>query len=301
MDRVAFVLSLTVAGGLHAALLGSWSVAPEVPSGAVGTEIRAHAGSSAVAALVAEWERAPEAVQEVAALEESLAVPEPVDMPGARDGRLGQGAPDRLTSLEAPDAAPEAEAAAPTRDAAPAQAARPTAPTNADARPEAVPAMMPVATPEAPPAEVSRPPEAAALLVTTRPPARPDRRTASAARPQKNIPARAQAETQSAASASAARAAQAAWARAIHQRIARHQTYPRRARGEGDVRLTITVLKDGRVTDVRVASSSGVAAFDKAAVTAVKRAAPFPAAPEELTEAYYAVSQRLLFRKRASP
>ncbi|MEK6217496.1 MAG: TonB family protein, partial [Boseongicola sp.] len=91
------------------------------------------------------------------------------------------------------------------------------------------------------------------------------------------------------------KAAQAAWAAAIQKRIARHQRFPKGSRGTGRVRLTMRIRSDGRMTDVRVAKSSGDTAFDRAAVAAAKKAAPFPVAPIGLSEPWYQVGQWVSF------
>ncbi|MGI9389296.1 MAG: energy transducer TonB family protein [Boseongicola sp.] len=96
-------------------------------------------------------------------------------------------------------------------------------------------------------------------------------------------------------SQSATKEAQAAWAAAIQRRIARHQRFPKRARGTGRVRLTMIIHSGGQMTDVRVAKSSGDKDFDRAAVAAAKKAAPFPAAPKVLNEPWYRVGQWVSF------
>ncbi len=91
------------------------------------------------------------------------------------------------------------------------------------------------------------------------------------------------------------KAVQAAWAAAIQKRIARHQRFPKASRGTGRVRLTMQIRSDGRMTNVRIAESSGDAAFDQAAIAAAKKAAPFPAAPKGLSEPWYQVGQWVSF------
>ncbi len=98
-------------------------------------------------------------------------------------------------------------------------------------------------------------------------------------------------------SPNALKAAQGAWAAAIQRRIARHQRFPKDARGSGRVRLTMIIRSDGQMTKVRVAKSSGDAAFDRAAVRAAQTAAPFPAAPKSLSEPWYNVGQWVSFNR----
>ena len=98
-------------------------------------------------------------------------------------------------------------------------------------------------------------------------------------------------------SPAARRAAETAWAGQIQRRIARQQTYPRGARGQGRVRLQMDILADGRLSAVRIDRSSGVAAFDKAALRAARAAAPFPAAPSGLKRDRYAFAQWVNFSR----
>jgi protein TonB len=65
----------------------------------------------------------------------------------------------------------------------------------------------------------------------------------------------------------------------VRERIARALVYPeqaRRMRWQGRVFLAFVLAADGTVLELRVASSSGVACLDEAALQAVERAAPFP-------------------------
>lgn len=73
--------------------------------------------------------------------------------------------------------------------------------------------------------------------------------------------------------------------RTVKSHIARFQYYPERAQRErihGQVGLVLTLRRDGTVTNVLVASSSGVASLDAAAVDTVRRAQPLPSIPAEL-------------------
>ncbi|MGJ5178557.1 energy transducer TonB [Bradyrhizobium oligotrophicum] len=73
--------------------------------------------------------------------------------------------------------------------------------------------------------------------------------------------------------------------RTVKSHIARFQYYPERAEREriqGTVGLVLTLQRNGAVTNVRVALSSGFALLDAAAVDMVKRAQPLPSIPVEL-------------------
>lgn len=94
------------------------------------------------------------------------------------------------------------------------------------------------------------------------------------------------------------RAAANAWAATIQQRIARHHSYPGGTRAEGRVRVAMVILSDGRLDRVSVAKSSGTRALDAAALEAVKRAAPFPPAPDELDDKWFNVGQWIAFERR---
>lgn len=53
--------------------------------------------------------------------------------------------------------------------------------------------------------------------------------------------------------------------------------------GRGIVHLSFTILRDGSVTSAKVARSSGHAALDEAALALVRKAAPMPGVPGEIT------------------
>ena len=88
-------------------------------------------------------------------------------------------------------------------------------------------------------------------------------------------------------------AAQAEWASAIQSRIARQQAFD----------VFIEVAHDDAeqaacFSPAALAASSGEAALDRAALQAVRRAAPFPPAPKVLTDDWFAVSQWITFERR---
>lgn len=89
---------------------------------------------------------------------------------------------------------------------------------------------------------------------------------------------------------------QSVWAGAIGARIARAQRHPGRGHGSGRVRLSLVVARDGRLAEVAVATSSGSAALDRAALDAVRRAAPFPSAPKGLPDQWMRFGQWVAFR-----
>ena len=73
----------------------------------------------------------------------------------------------------------------------------------------------------------------------------------------------------------------AQWGSAVHRAIARRKAYPHGTRASGTARIRLTLTGAGQLTALGVASSSGDAALDRAALDAV-RAARYPAAPKAL-------------------
>jgi protein TonB len=75
--------------------------------------------------------------------------------------------------------------------------------------------------------------------------------------------------------------------RALLVHIARYRQNPGGARlGRVSVQLVFSMLRDGTVTDVRIASSSGNAILDDAAVRTIRLAQPMPKIPAELPEPF---------------
>ena len=75
--------------------------------------------------------------------------------------------------------------------------------------------------------------------------------------------------------------------RALLSHIARYRRYPegaRRDQARGTVQLVFSMLRDGTVTEVRVASSSGYGLLDVAAIETIRKAQPMPRIPAELPE-----------------
>jgi protein TonB len=136
------------------------------------------------------------------------------------------------------------------------------------------------------------PPGPSALAPDTAP--RPDPRPAAPARPSPAQPEQAAAghDTGTTAGPDAAPASQGAnadatrqlmaqWGSGVHRAIARRKAYPHGTRASGTARIRLTLTGDGQLAALGVASSSGDAALDRAALDAV-RAARYPAAPKAL-------------------
>ncbi len=91
-------------------------------------------------------------------------------------------------------------------------------------------------------------------------------------------------------------ALQAQWGAQIQRRVRRKLIYPRGVSGTGSVRVSLTVERSGKLANLRLIRSSGVAEFDKAALGAVRRARRFAKAPSDLKAASYTFSLSLSFR-----
>ncbi|MCF6433342.1 TonB family protein [Leisingera sp. MMG026] len=72
------------------------------------------------------------------------------------------------------------------------------------------------------------------------------------------------------------------WGAKIRARVERRKRYPAGTSGKGQVVVRLTVSRSGQLLSHRIARSSGVAAFDQAALQAVARAGKFPSAPKKL-------------------
>jgi len=98
------------------------------------------------------------------------------------------------------------------------------------------------------------------------------------------------------ASTTARQSAYAAWGAEVRAALERRQRSPVGG-GEGAVTLLLEVARNGALQSAKVAESSGFAALDQAALSAARAAAPFTAAPPELTDAAYALRLTLRFTR----
>ena len=90
-------------------------------------------------------------------------------------------------------------------------------------------------------------------------------------------------------------AALSQWGGAIRNSIERGKRYPRGTRASGVVRLSIRVGTNGALAGVAIAGSSGDAALDRAALTAVQRAR-LPAAPNGVATGSQTFTLPMTFR-----
>ena len=80
--------------------------------------------------------------------------------------------------------------------------------------------------------------------------------------------------------------ATASWQQSLMARFASLQRYPPKAHGaQGVVSLAFTIDRHGNVTSSRIVKSSGSALLDAEALDLIKRAAPLPAPPPQVSDA----------------
>ncbi|MFN4156415.1 MAG: TonB family protein [Paracoccaceae bacterium] len=290
--RVQAACALALAIGLH---LGAFAFRP-APAGAVSSGsggealVSLQAADASLAELVADWDRPPQAV------------------------------PDPAPALAQPGAsAPPPRLAAPA-DTTPALSSLPplALPRIADTAfvadvtlPEPLPEVAELTQPEPEPGPKPRPkarPDPA--------PEKPEVTTQQPKKPRASTPSSGQAAQKSAGAGGGAQAgqsgqAQAAtlsaarvkdlkntWGASIRSRVERRKRYPAAARGaSGTVTVRLTVTRAGALTGAAVASSSGSPALDEAALSAVRSAGPFPAAPNGLTEASHSFTLPMKFAR----
>ncbi|WP_108482044.1 TonB family protein [Oceaniglobus ichthyenteri] len=251
---VEFTAFLAIAAAVHVGLVQEPGVGGAQSAGAQGNDaVTLAASPPSVSDMVAQWDRPVQAVQQIAQPE-----------------------------MRAP-AFPAAQPRAPVVQSAPTP--RQIAPMIAPPDTMDMPTLdTTVPAPPTPVVETSpRPPKRPAPSVKTRKtPVKPapsaPRQTAAGAgrKAASGTKGTASAPTQKQA---ANPALMAQWGGRIRSAIERRKRYPAGVRGGGKVTLAVAVSTSGGLSSVGVRRSSGNAALDQAAVSAVRRAR-FPAAPK---------------------
>jgi protein TonB len=247
--------------------------------------VTVEAADAALTALVADWDSGPDAAVEVSTPVAPSAPETAPALPMPADAAIEAVAP----ALPAPDlsaAAPRLDTAAPPQPETPTDALAATA--LAAALPDTRP--TPRQSPEAAPQPSPQPERAAATA-----PAAQHRAAGSG---DGTTAGRSATGTGQSLSPERQAALVGEWSSAIQSRIARHQRYPSGNHGEGKVKVQMVIYRSGQLGDVTLAASSGRPALDAAALDAVRQAAPFPPAPNGLTEDWYRVAQWMSFRRR---
>ena len=199
----------------------------------------------------------------VEAIEVVLVAAEPAPAPMDEPMPLAQPQPDPPPAPQ-PVAVPE-DAAPPVPPDAPDLAEVAAPETLPDlALPEVMAETAPIVTPR-PRAKPAPKPEAKPAPKPAAKPAKPEAK--SEVKPAAAAPA---------ATASAGGGSRDSWMADARRKIERRKRYPSAARGAtGTVTLAVSVAASGALSGVSVAGSSGNAALDEAAASAVRRAAPF--------------------------
>jgi len=86
----------------------------------------------------------------------------------------------------------------------------------------------------------------------------------------------------------------------VASKLRRAKRYPREARRknlEGTARVAFTITRSGAVSGIRLARSSGHALLDRAALEMVRRAAPMPKFPSEITVARMSLQVPVRFNR----
>lgn len=191
----------------------------------------------------------------------------------------------------------QAEIAAPTRIAP--RLITPEAPADPDVATVAPPpprsTALATATSPRPPQRPVEPPRAASPTQRSAPPSAPQPARVAAGSGSGATQGAGATATQAPATLSAAQqqSLMAQWGGQIMARIERARP---RVRASGQVVLALQVSRGGQLAGLSVARSSGDPVLDEAAMTAVRRAGTFPAAPAGLTEASYGFSLPIRFR-----
>ncbi len=290
---------LGIAAGLH---MGLWVVAPgsdgAPPSGDAGQSAMTLApATSGVAELARQWQTPPEALTDMLPSTPPIAItPAALPAPAPAQATPTVVAPDRPSLPEAANP-PATEETPPVAPRSPS--------TTALLQPEvpkAVPRPDPTNAPQARPKPPAKPdliqPEAATPPKADTRPSKPQPKARAQGKPN-NVPASNGSEgAQSAAAAQSAQATalQAQWGARIQRKVRRNVFYPGGAAGSGTARVALTVDRSGRLQSLQLIGSSGVAAFDEAAMRAVQRAGRFPRAPSGLNAPSYRFTMGLKFQ-----
>ncbi|WP_386679149.1 energy transducer TonB [Loktanella sp. R86503] len=277
--------------GLHVGALAAFQPPPEGGSAASGAGgdalVSLEATSGAVAALVSDWDRPPVALVEP-----------PPDLPQMTEPQPSQPMPSVARVPSAPPSMSSPALQPPAQDN-PALPAPPQTP------------------PPEPELEVAEVVPTYAPQMTARPIERPARQSPAPrqapaqSNPAPSSPAQRAAGQGGGANAGAAQAGQAAsqtaaarqsamaeWGGVIRSRIERRKSYPRAAgRAGGTVRVAIRVGADGGLQGLGIAQSSGNAALDQAALSAVQRAGRFPPAPAAVGGGVHSLTLPMTFSR----
>jgi periplasmic protein TonB len=92
-----------------------------------------------------------------------------------------------------------------------------------------------------------------------------------------------------------------AWQKEINKLLEKNKRYPSQVRDQRQrmvTRVAVNMDRQGKVTSARIATSSGLSAFDQTALEIIERAQPFPPPPAVLTGAEVPVIMQIWFDPR---
>jgi periplasmic protein TonB len=99
----------------------------------------------------------------------------------------------------------------------------------------------------------------------------------------------------------AAARAQATWHNTLVAHLNRYKRYPNEARArniEGIVKLEFTLDRSGQILSSRIMQSSGSPLLDEEAMAMIRRAAPLPAPPQQISGAALSLAVPIKFRTK---
>jgi protein TonB len=92
-----------------------------------------------------------------------------------------------------------------------------------------------------------------------------------------------------------------AWQKEINKLLEKNKRYPSQVRDQRQrmvTRVAVNMDRQGKVTSARIATSSGLSAFDQTALEIIERAQPFPPPPSVLPGAEVPVIMQIWFDPR---
>lgn len=269
----------TLAIGAHVALFASLPEDGSEAGGVGGEYLTSISGAApTVREMVQDWQRPPETPPlETTELDTPAETSTPPEMPQTEDAPAPR-AEVRLAMV------PPQEQEAPQIDTSTAAPPPPPEP-----EPEPEPAPEPEPEPEPEPA-----PEAAKPAKVTSAGRAEQRAAGSGGTSQAGQSGQAQTAT---ANAGQLAKLEAVWGAKIRSRVERRKRLPSGAKGTGRPVVALTVSRGGQLVSYGLAQSSGIAAFDEAALRAVAGAGRFPQAPKELTAAQYTFHLPIAFTR----
>jgi len=275
-----------------AAHLALWSGADDGASASAGaggaSVITLTGGTPTLAALVAEWDTPPVALTEP--MEVTMPVPDDA-APALAPPATETAEPMRSASPVAP-VIPGAIPVAPKVDLIPPPAPRATLAPEASSRPKprpetAKPAPRAVAKPKPDTAPKPKPKVKRAA---------PAKQTAAGTGGKKAAGKTRTPGTGATKAAKPSASQMARWGGSIRSRVERRNRYPSGTSGRGKVGLWLKVTTTGQLIGAGISQSSGNAAFDRAALSAVRRAA-LPRAPKGVAQGAYRFTLSMEFSR----